>query len=857
MAGDFNFKALSLNVRGLGKPKKRISIFRWLKQSKSDIIFLQETHTVSKVVNTYKSEWNGPMYCSHGSSNSKGVAILLNKNFDASLVDTIHNSADGRILILELCIQGTNFKLINLYAPNNEGEQKAFYLNVKNLLNKLKITPEDNVLMGGDFNITFNNDLERKGGERKKSKISEIMEEIALDAELHDIWRVKNPNTKRYTWRQKTPPIASRLDYWFISDTLHDFVKNTDIIPSIRSDHSAITLHIHSNPAMTEINGKGYWKLNNSIINDEDYVTGILEEKNKWLEESDQLDARNKWEYLKYKIRQFSIKLSKCKAKERRDKEKDLNLKLQQLQNEIDEITNPEDEKLQEEYEQIKAALEEIDEYKTEGLIIRSKINWFEKGEKSTKYFLGLENSHFKKKHMCKLQSEDGTVTTDNTEILKLQRQFYEELYSSKLETNEKEIDTYLKEIVVPSLSEECKIKMESPFTIDECYDTLKTFKNNKSPGNDGISAEFYKKFWPIFGKYIVDSFNESFEKGELTTSQKQAIITLIDKKKDRSLLKNWRPISLLNVDYKILTKIFSKRLVEILPNIIHSDQTGYIKNRFIGQNIRTIIDTLYYTKEENIPGILIAIDFQKAFDSLEWPFIQAVLKKFNFGENFRKWVSLFYKNVSSCTLNKGVTSGYFNLERGVRQGDPLSPYLFVLCVEILASKIRQDKAIKGINILGEELKVLQYADDTNGILADIKSAKLFLKTIEEFAKFSGLRINKDKSEAMWLGSMRDSKKKPFGISWPNEPMKILGIFISYDSQASYDKNTSEKIKEIKQIIHLWNYRNLTLLGKIQIIKTFLISKLLYYMSLNNLRDETLKAVKQIIFNFICLEWKA
>ena len=123
---------------------------------------------------------------------------------------------------------------------------------------------------------------------------------------------------------------------------------------------------------------------------------------------------------------------------------------------------------------------------------------------------------------------------------------------------------------------------------------------------------EFYKAFWPLFGSLIVESFNTSIEEGELSNSQRQAVITLLDKKKDRSLIKNWRPISLLNNDYKILSKVLSLRLIDILPRLINVNQTGYVKNRFIGENIRLIKDILEYTKKEDIPGVLIGLDFEK-----------------------------------------------------------------------------------------------------------------------------------------------------------------------------------------------------------------------------------------------------
>jgi len=165
-----------------------------------------------------------------------------------------------------------------------------------------------------------------------------------------------------------------------------------------------------------------------------------------------------------------------------------------------------------------------------------------------------------------------------------------------------------------------------------------------------------------------------------MSSSQKQAVITLIEKKgKDRSLLENWRPISLVNVDAKIMSKAIATRIKNVLPNIIHHNQTGFIKDRYIGETVRSIFDIMDSTAEENIPGLLIFIDFQKAFDSLEQNFLQRCLESFNFGSDFIRWVMTFYKNIQSCVINNGITSDYFIIERGVRQGDPLSPYLFVV----------------------------------------------------------------------------------------------------------------------------------------------------------------------------------
>ena len=206
-----------------------------------------------------------------------------------------------------------------------------------------------------------------------------------------------------------------------------------------------------------------------------------------------------------------------------------------------------------------------------------------------------------------------------------------------------------------------------------------------------------------------------------MSCSQKQVVITLLEKSgKDRALLENWRPLSLVNVDTKIMSKVIEARVRNVLRSIIHYNQTGYVKDRFIGEAIRSIFDIKDFTAKENIPGLLLFIDFQKAFDSVEWEFLIESLKKFNFGRDFLQWVKTFYNNIQSCVINNGVSSNFFTLERGVRQGHPLSPYLFIIAVETLAIAIRQKETVKGITLGTEETKLLQFAA---AVLADTSSS--------------------------------------------------------------------------------------------------------------------------------------
>ena len=169
-------------------------------------------------------------------------------------------------------------------------------------------------------------------------------------------------------------------------------------------------------------------------------------------------------------------------------------------------------------------------------------------------------------------------------------------------------------------------------------------------------------------------------------------------KRKNKLYLENWRPISLLNIDYKIITKTIASRISNVLPFLIHDDQTGYVKARYIGQNIRLIQDIMKITSVENIPGMAIFIDFKKAFDSVDWEFLAKVLETFSFGPQIRNWIRTFYTDITSCVINNGHASEFFSLQRGVRQGCPLSGILFALCAEILANAVKNNN-IRGIQI--------------------------------------------------------------------------------------------------------------------------------------------------------------
>ena len=234
------------------------------------------------------------------------------------------------------------------------------------------------------------------------------------------------------------------------------------------------------------------------------------------------------------------------------------------------------------------------------------------------------------------------------------------------------------------------------------------------------------------------------------------------------------------------------------------------------------------------MPGIALFIDLRKAcqaFDTIEWDFINNCLQKFNFGPDIQNWVKILYNNVFSCVLNNGFASEFFPVERGVRQGCPLSGLLFVIGIEVLARAIKNDPTIKGINVGEKEIKVSLYADDTTTL--------------------SGLEIDTTKSEGMWLGWWKNNTETPFGFRWPRDPIKALGIFFSYDTNKTNELNFAEKIRNLEKMLNSWKRRNLTLYGKINIAKTFGLSKLIYNASVLVIPENFNKEIEKLIFNFI------
>ena len=303
---------------------------------------------------------------------------------------------------------------------------------------------------------------------------------------------------------------------------------------------------------------------------------------------------------------------------------------------------------------------------------------------------------------------------------------------------------------------------------------------------------------------------------------------------------------------------ILKNRLKVCLPSIINEDQTGFISGRFIGENTRMVYDTIEYCDSHDIPGLLLVLDFSKAFDTIEWKFINEALELFNFGNIFIEMIKLCQYNSTSKVEQNGYLSSPITLERGCRQGDPLSPYIFVICAEILSHVFREMDVIRGIRMHGEESKVSQYTDDTTLLVReDIHDQTItnIIRVLNWFKDISGLDINKEKTKVVKLGALRGSNIKwqgKFGFYWSNK-FEILGIHYDMTNlNAITDLNIRRKLGEIQQLIRIWSSRNLTPYGKVTIIKSLLIPKITHMLlSLPSPSLSCFKEINNVISKFL------
>lgn len=839
-------KFCTYNARGLGNFHKRKQVFTLLKQKKIDFVLIQESHACQRDEQLWRSQWGGQIFFANGASDSKGVLIMLRRGLAVEIGRTCRDD-HGRYLISEYTIDGFSFLICNIYAPNVDSPE--FFKKVE-----MEIEEFDNanIMVAGDFNFAINPQKDRKFSYHNNDKSRDTFLSFAEFKELVDVWRTMHPEAHQFSCCRSSQQGTkfSRLDMFFVSFGLMNCVSSSSMHTGYQSDHSFVICDINLSHSK---HGPGYWKFNNSFLFDKSFVTAakaILEEK---LLEVD-VEPGLRWEYVKGAFIQFSKQYGRDKAKDKNKQLYEIEVQLDRLKIMIEELPYEEDQDSFCIYNNLCAQRTELIKAKVNGIIVRSRERFFEEGERSSKYYFSLEKHNARKKTMFRAKDDNGSITSDQSQIRKIQAKYFKKLYSPDIRAS-----FNLVNIHGNGLTQEMKTDLESDLKMEELTTAIKQMPNNKSPGLDGLTIEVYKMFWPLIKDVFFEAIISAKEKGILRKAMRLGVIALIPKK-DKDLLQvgNWRPITMLTCDYKIVAKAFALRLQRVLPDIIHEDQTGFMKGRSISDNIRKTIEVVNHTHRNRIEFLIMTIDYQKCFDLIQHEALWGCLRYLNFGESFIHWIKLLYTQIELHTCNHGFLSETISVNRSILQGSPLAAFLFLTAGQILHDLIQYNSKIKGIKINDLELLISQFADDTTLFLTYERSVlEEVAKTFDRMHCLTGLKVNYDKTNIYRVGSLANTNAKIYTakeFNWTNEPISLLGVLIPTkpDNKLSSEINYESIINRIDSITQSWSLRAPTLMGRVLIVNTLIASLFVYKWQVFPNMDTTLiQVVKSKISAFI------
>ena len=635
-----NLKITSLNCKKTGITNR---ILNTIIQNQ-DILCWQEIHLpnhftnldILKIrLNRLELLWSSKIYISKYNENTASLIIVKN-----TILDSVHSYEElipGRAMCLKVKNNLYEYNIVNIYAPVKiSNEYKIFR---DQLLHKIET--KQNLIRIGDWNFLEDKKM------RNKSNLSEAMKTKAkkwkkLTPNFIEVHKIFNTKLK-YTFR--VGDYQSRLDRIYIKPQNILDISNYEIIPNHFSDHDRITLTLKWNPKQLKW-GKGIWKLNTTLLDNEDYQYEIQCVINRFYLNNKILNPADNWDHVKKEIKTISIELAQEINRENINKCKILQENLEIIQYNIEQGDNS-----QETYDKlikVKKEIEKQEQQKAQGQIIRSKEDKILYDEKSTQYFFKKEKRKGQQNQIDSLINSENKIIQDKEEIIKETENFYRDLYNRE-NINSRDIDNVLDHIE-SKLEENEANALNKDITNREIIETIKSMNNDKSPGEDGLTKEFYEKFLNLLLPILNEVLNFTLKENIQPKSQKNALIKLLFKKGNSKLLKNWRPISLLNTDYKILSKILSNRLTAYMQEIVPTEQKCGVKNRQMTEIIRNIASY----RDQAQTGYLVTLDQEKAFDRLNHTFLFKLLEKIGVKGHFLETIKTIYNNITSQVIING-----------------------------------------------------------------------------------------------------------------------------------------------------------------------------------------------------------
>eukprot|EP00253_Pinus_taeda_P027077 PITA_27077 len=773
-----------------------------------------------------------------------GIAILWNPN---EIIIDNWSSMNGSITGLGRIV-GTPQQVVitGVYGPPSSGRREQFINNFKSIR---RLYPEAAWIIDGDFNLIRSLD-EKKGGLRRRDHFMDSFNEMIEELRLVDIQSINGI----YTWNNRRGGknrISSRLDRFLVSEAIMkmDVFVEAKIIPSLGSDHWSIRLEID----IKRIQGKRPFRFESFWLRDPDFIKKV---EDWWGNCTSQGRCR---------MHTFQLKLKSLKGQIKRwNKEEFGNIleDKQKLEKEMEDIQQKIILKgrTEESINKEGAILGRLEERRKQEEILwrqKSRIKWLREGERNTKFFHQAMIKHRQGNRILSIKNKNGERVVEQTEIEQVLMEHHKEILA------EPQVDRMraIQEIcsAIPSLVTEDQNKaLMRAVTLEELEEVVKAMKKGTAPRPDGFTVFFYQAGWHFMGKEILDLVEESRINQKVWPALNSTFFALIPKGDNLEEANGFRPIALCNVIYKKITSLIAKRLKPLLDNLISAEQTGFVEGRQILDGLVVTQEVIHSLKVKKQKGMMIKLDLSKAYDRLNWKYLEIVLEQFSFHQRWIAWIHNLISFPHFSVLVNGSPSKTFNASRGIRQGDPLSPFLFILAAEGLGRFIKQERTsnrIKGLQIWGNNLPLThqQFVDDIM-LFGEptVREVRQLRRILDLFAEASGLEINKDKSCIFIFNTIDQVKShliRILGFKKGELPTKYLSNVLDYTSRRM--KNWQGVLDKLSNKVANWAFRVLNIAGRIVLAKSVLQAIPIYPLSIMAAPVGVCAKIREIIWKFI------